>query len=320
LVLAAGAAGSLAGPAAARNARSAIGLASKKKVIAFSSNFNEIPVIEVVKNLITKHARAQGYKVLFDAGQQGKLNDQVSAVQAWITQNVPAICVLPTQPQALEPYAKRALKKGLIWTCYGGADMKTSSGWIGFLSSQSGRQVGEAAVAWINKNNPSAKVLIHTQTNLPVNKPRYQVPTDLIKARTKATIVASQDADTQAEGLTVTQATLRAHPDLSVVVGLNDDGALGAAQAFKLAGIDPAKVWISGNDGSLEALNAIKEGGYLKGTAALPIDSIAAAVASLNIQLINHPPRPGRKVNRITKSLFVTQSSPELAKLIAAFK
>jgi ABC-type sugar transport system substrate-binding protein len=322
LVVAA-AGGALAGPAAARSARSALagaGQASKKKVFAWSTNYNGIPVITLMKDLISKHAGTKGYKVLFDTGQAGKLADQVAAVQAWVTQGVPAICVLPNQPQALEPFAKRALKKGLIWTCYGGADMKTSNGWIGFSSAQSGAQVGAAAVAWINKYDPTAKVLVHTQSNLPVNKPRYQIPIDLIKARTKATIVATQDADTQAVGLTVTQATLTAHPDLSVVVGLNDDGALGAAQAFKLAGKDPAKVWITGNDGSEEALKAIQQGGYLKGTAALPLDRLAAAVANLNILLINHPPRPGVKVNRIIKSIFVTQHSPELPKLIATFK
>ena len=128
------------GPAAARSARTALARSGQadQKVIAFSSNFNDIPVIQVVKDLITKHAEARGYKTLFDSGQNGKLSDQVAAVQAWVTEGVPAITVLPTQPEALEPYAKRALAKGLIWTSYGGADMKTSSGWIGFLSSESG--------------------------------------------------------------------------------------------------------------------------------------------------------------------------------------
>ena len=228
LVVAAGA-GSFVGPAAARSGRAVLARSGQadQKVIAFSSNFNDIPVIQVVKDLITKHAEARGYKTLFDSGQNGKLSDQVAAVQAWVTEGVPAITVLPTQPEALEPYAKRALAKGLIWTSYGGADMKTSSGWIGFLSSESGKQVADAAVAWINKNDPTAKVLVHTQSTLPVNKPRYQVPIDQIKARTKATIVATQDADTQDQGLTVTKAILTAHPDLSVVIGLNDDGALG---------------------------------------------------------------------------------------------
>ena len=202
LVVAAGA-GAFAGPAAARSLESALadgGLATKK-VIALSSNFNEIPIISVIKKRITFHAKARGYKTVFDSGQNGKLSDQVAAVQAWVTQGIPAICVLPTQPQALEPYAKRALKKGLVWTTYGGADMKTSNGWIGFLSGQGGKLVGDAAVAWINANDPTAKVLVHTQTTLPVNKGRYQVPIDLIKAKTKATIVATQDADTQDRGI-----------------------------------------------------------------------------------------------------------------------
>ena len=309
-------AGALARPADARGVESALACGNPaNKVMAFSSNFNEIPVISVVKDRITFHAKARGYKTVFDSGQNGKLSDQVAAVQAWVTQGIPAITVLPTQPQALEPYAKRALKKGLVWTTYGGADMKTSNGWIGFLSAQGGKLVGDAAVEWINKNDPTAKVLVHTQSTLPVNKGRYQVPIDLIKAKTKATIVATQDADTQAEGLAVTKATLTAHPDLSVVIGLNDDGVLGAAQAFKQAGKDPAKVFLTGNDGTLEALEAIRAGGYLKGTAALSIDAIAKAVVDLNIKLINQCPRSKKKTNNIVKAIWVTKNSPTNSKV-----
>jgi ABC-type sugar transport system substrate-binding protein len=294
--------------------------ATATKEIAFSSNFNDIPVIQTVKSLITKHATAHGYKAIFDQGQNGTLSDQVQAVQAWITEGVPAMCILPTQPQALEQYAAAAMKKGLIWTCYGAADMTNSDGWLGFSATQSGTQVGQAVVAWINKNNPTAEVLVHTQTTLPVNKPRYQVPIDMIKKYTKATIVATQDADTEPQGLQVTQATLTAHPNLSVVVGLNDDGALGAAQAFSLVHANPAKIFISGNDGSQQGLEAVKKGGYIKGTAAVPIDKVANGVVTLNIGLINNPPKNGQKVNDIIQSVWVTQHSPEIDTLLAAFK
>ena len=118
----------------------------------------------------------------------------------------------------------------------------------------------------------------------------------------------------------MTKATLTAHPDLSVVIGLNDDGILGAVQAFEQAGKDPTKVFLSGNDGTREALEAIQAGGYLTGTAALSIDAITKAVVDLNIQLINKRPPPGKKVNKIVKAIWVTKGSPQIPGLIAALK
>ncbi|MBH5371121.1 hypothetical protein [Bradyrhizobium glycinis] len=66
---------------------------------------------------------------------------------------------------------------------------------------------------------------------------------------------------------------LREHPNLRIfIAGRTDDPGVGAARAFRNAGIDRAEVYIGGMDGSEQALVDIKKGTYYKATAAIRLD------------------------------------------------
>ena len=72
-------------------------------------------------------------------------------------------------------------------------------------------------------------------------------------------VVASQTANFQrAEGLTVAQNILQAHPDIVGILSENDEMALGAVQALQAAGKTDVKV--IGIDGETDSYNAIKAG------------------------------------------------------------
>jgi ribose transport system substrate-binding protein len=72
------------------------------------------------------------------------------------------------------------------------------------------------------------------------------------------TLVAQVPAGwNRTEALNQMSTILEAHPDVDAVFGANDEEALGAIQAFKAAGIDPATIVITGVDGTLEAFEAI---------------------------------------------------------------
>ncbi|HMJ01789.1 MAG TPA: hypothetical protein VK506_02545, partial [Conexibacter sp.] len=63
--------------------------------------------------------------------------------------------------------------------------------------------------------------------------------------------------------------------------------ALGAMRAFINAGKDPSKVYIGGQDGGFEALQAIQDGGFYKASAALSLRDIGRAVVDLNAELLD---------------------------------
>jgi ribose transport system substrate-binding protein len=290
--------------------------------LGFSHPFAEVPIVTLVDNLVTAKGKAIGWNVLLDQTRSGNLQSQTSTVDTWITQHVTAINLLPADPTALETTAQRAIDAGIIWTTYA-VKMKQGAGGVLFPPELSGQVTGQAVVDYINKNDPNAKVLILTQ--LPGESsqaPRVEIPKQMIQSQTHATIVAEQPAIDQPTGLRVTADVLQAHPDVSVVVALNDDGAMGAAAAFKQAGKDVNKSWIIGQDGSLPALQAIKQGGFLKASAALDIGKLTTDVIDITKKAIDSHWKPGDPQNYVSlaPTLVTQDDTATLDRLLASYQ
>jgi ribose transport system substrate-binding protein len=62
------------------------------------------------------------------------------------------------------------------------------------------------------------------------------------------------------------ETALQAHPDINVVVSINDAGAYGAMNALETAGADPATTVIVGIDAEAQAREYIAQGGMYRGT------------------------------------------------------
>jgi ribose transport system substrate-binding protein len=248
----------------------------------FSQPYAEIPVVASVKRLVDASAKAERWKVLLDETQAGDLQDQQSTLDTWITQKLTAICAFPTEPSAFEAVAQRAVDAGIIWTTYA-QPMSQGAGGVLFPPQLSGEVTGRATVEWINANDPEAEVLILETPLSGAFKTRTDIPRKMIEQQTRARVVAVQVGVEQSKGLQVTEDVLQSHPDLAVVVSMNDDGALGAAEAFRKAGRrDPASVYIIGQDGSEDGLAAIKQGDtFFRATAALDIPRLSEEVVAV---------------------------------------
>lgn len=263
-------------------------------VFGFSHPFAEVPIVASIKKLVTAHGDELGWKVLLDETQAGKLEDQVNTLENWVTQKVTAICAAPTDPAALEPIARRAQEAGILWTSYG-VRMEHSAGGLLFPPEKSGTLTGQATVDWIKANSPRAVVaVLGDPTNVAV-KARTDIPLKMIHELTDATVIGGVNgpAIEQAKGLQVTEDLLQAHPEINVIVGGNDDGALGAADAFRKAGKNPDDCFIIGQDGSKDALVAIRKGGFLKATAALDIKFLSDSVVDQSKRLLAAGWKPG---------------------------
>jgi ribose transport system substrate-binding protein len=283
--------------------------------IAFSHPFSTAPVAIAVMQFAKERAKSLGFELLTD-NANNKVEVQVTDLDNWITQGVNAICVLPVEPQSVLGLEKRAKAAGIKWTTYA-VTMKDTDGQVLFPHEISGKVIGDAAVAWINAQKTAPKILVLTSSTTPVSLARTEIPINLVNTTTKGQIVAKQDAVDQASGLSVTETVLQAHPDLRCVIGFNDDGALGALKAFQNARIPLDESWIGGQDGSIEALQAIKAGTHFKACAALPLKDIGWAVADINAALIK-----GTQKHAEVSIAPVLASPAEMAtvdKLIAAY-
>lgn len=261
--------------------------AAGKYTIGYSHSVSEAAIVKQVRHFADVRSEALGdcVTVLHDNTQNNNLEQQINAVQGWITQGVNAIVVTPIDEAALKPFQKQAQAQGIKWLTYLG-EMEDSDGYVGFSHAQSGELVGQAAVDWVKTNNiETPKALVTTLKGLPSLAPRW-TEVERLFGENGIEIVTEQDLADQASGLTLAETTLTQHPDLDIIIGLNDDAAVGAFRAVKIAGIDPEKFFIAGQDGSHEGLVAVNEGGAYKASAAILINELGANVVDLALNAI----------------------------------
>jgi ABC-type sugar transport system substrate-binding protein len=79
-------------------------------------------------------------------------------------------------------------------------------------------------------------------------------------------VVADALGGTPANGMSAAEGFVQAHPNLKVIVSVNDGGALGALQAVKAAKKDSKDFFIGGIDATQEALSKIAAGEIYRAT------------------------------------------------------
>jgi ABC-type sugar transport system substrate-binding protein len=216
--------------------------------------------------------------VLLDNTTSANLESQRATLESWITQKVDAIVVLPVDLNALSGLQKKAQSGGIKWLTYA-QPTKTADGSVGFDNVQSGDLVAKDALAWVKKHYPNGDVTaaVTTLTPLAGFSGRWDQPLEQFeKAGLK--VVSKQDCATQSCGLQIAEDALRQHPDMKVFIGINDDAAIGALRAYMNAKIDLNGVYIAGQDGTLEGLEAVKKGGAYRASAAILLDELAKSI------------------------------------------
>lgn len=279
----------------------------------FSHPFQEVPIVQTVDKLVTDFAEENGWKVLLDDTTEGNIQRQLQTLDTWITQKVTVITVDPLEPSAFEATAKRAVDAGIIWTTYA-IPMETSAGGALIPSKASGEVTGKATIDWINKNNPTAEVIILESPAPGEVRARTDVPRKML-AQTNAKIVSVQAASDQSKGFQVTESILEGNPNATVVVGFNDDAGLGAAEAFRKQGKhDPSNVWIVGQDGSEEALTALKDPeSFFRASAALDIRKLCEETVAVAKRALDRNWQLGdEQDNVVIEPTLITNGQTEL--------
>lgn len=260
---------------------------AKTYTIGFSHPVGESQFAIALKKKVAAAGEKNGcVKVLLDNTQQSNLESQRSTLESWVTRRVDAIVVLPVEATALDGLRKQAQKKGIKWLTYAGAT-PGADGSVGFDNVQSGDLVAKDALNWVKQRYPDGKVSAAVTTLTPLKgfAGRWDEPLKQFKAA-NLPVVSQQDCATQACGLQIAEDSLRQHPNLRVFIGINDDAALGALRAFKNAGIKPEDAYIAGQDGTVEGLQAVKQGGAYRASAAILLDDLARSIIDNSLAAI----------------------------------
>jgi ribose transport system substrate-binding protein len=190
---------------------------------------------------------------------------EIEALENWIAMGIDGIIISAIDSKGCEPYVKRARDKGIPVV----AAMHPLQGVNAGLSLdeyQFGKIAGLEAGKWIKeKLGGEAEFAILAADGMKHIIDRGNGIRDgILEMAPKAKLVARQDASVPAKGMAVVEAILQAHPNIKVIQGINDSGALGAYEAVRAAKKDTPDFYVGGNDATPEGLQKIKEGGIYR--------------------------------------------------------
>lgn len=224
------------------------------------------PYFTTLVNGAKDRAEELGIDITIHDGKSDPMK-QITAIENFMAQQVDAIICSPVDQVALEPAVKRAHEAG---TPFINPNQKIQGvdANINLIDFQYGFKGGEIAGKWIASNfdkevevailgMPAMKALKERADGI-VAGIRYHAP--------NAKIVARQSGNTPSKGMKAAESILQANPNVQVIVGHNDAGALGAYEAVKAAGKADENFCIVGLDATQQALDLIREGTIYRGT------------------------------------------------------
>lgn len=238
----------------------------KKYKIAYTCQDLSNTYFVEISNGVKDYCKEMGYDVIIHDGQAAVAN-QVTAFENFIAQGVDAIIVSPIDEKALIPSVQAAQAAG-IPVIAANQNVEGASAFLTVPEYNYGYTIGEHAGKWITeKLNGEAEVAVFDYPELESIIARGDGIVDgILSQAPNAKIVARQSANNPEKGMANMENILQAHPNVEVLVCVNDAGALGAYEVVMAAGKASDRWYIGGLDATAEALNKIKEGGIYRAT------------------------------------------------------
>ena len=211
------------------------------------------PFFVSIREGIEEGAEDDVETVISDA--QNDSSTQSNQVEDLITQGVDLIIINPVDSTAIASSVEKANEANIPVIC---VDRGTDSGEIvSFIASnnvEGGKLAGEYILEKVGEDAEVVQLEgIPGASSTRERGEGFKEATD-----GKINLVASQTANfDRAEGLTVMENLLQAHPDVKAVFCQNDEMALGASEAIKTSGKD---IVVVGFDGNEDAISAVEDG------------------------------------------------------------
>lgn len=194
---------------------------------------------------------------------------QVTAVENFISQGVNAIAMVPVDAESLTGIINEAVADGIPVVTHTTL-IDGATAYMGIKEHDMGYTIGKVAGQWIAENHPDEEIeyAILNQPTLPQIIEREEgIQDGIAEFAPNAKLATTVAAWLPDMGMDAAENIMQANPDVKVIVGINDSGALGAYETITAMGIaDDGDFFIGGVDGSETALEKIKEGGIYRGT------------------------------------------------------
>jgi ABC-type sugar transport system substrate-binding protein len=272
---------------------------SDNKTIAFSPIALSIPAMKGLSEGVTGYGKSQGYKVIVqdpNLDPQKQVTDLTSVVESGAVAGAWAIMIAPP---AAAPLVQTALAKHVPLILNGtpadygldGLEPGISFSTIDYVAQ--GTAMGEELGNCINeKLDGKAKILYGEGAPGTAGKEEQDkaIKAALAATAPEAEIVSSFIVSDRAKAQTDVGAALQGNPDITAVMGQNDEGSLGALGAFAAAGKElPCLTETGGND---EVLAAVKAG-KIYASVALQFQADMAQSFDALVAMIDDPEATG---------------------------
>ncbi|MGI8906257.1 MAG: ABC transporter substrate-binding protein [Candidatus Sumerlaeaceae bacterium] len=237
--------------------------ADKELTVGFSQIGAENPWRTAETNSIKSEAEKRKVSLKF-SDAQGKQENQIQALKAFIAQKVDAIILAPVVETGWEPVLKQAKQAKIpVVLVDRGVKVSDESLFATLIASDfidEGRQAAE----WLSRKTNGKANIVELQ-GTPGAAPaidRKKGFEQAIAKHPEMKIIKSQTGDfTRSKGKEVMEAFLKSEKDITAVYAHNDDMALGAIQAIEAAGKKPGKdILVVSIDGMKAAIEAVAEG------------------------------------------------------------
>ena len=271
---------------------SGTGKSGDKIKVGFAIKTQDSPYFVSLVEAVEKNAKAEGWDVtVLDAN--GDTAKEAENMESFIAQGMDIIFLDSVEPDAAVPSINKAEEAGIgvINLDSGVGDGAKDITTVYSDNKQNGRLVGLAYAKKMGDKEIKSIVLSGAKGNVAGTERRTGLFAGIIEGRTgiteeeawkqaesfdkellskgKATnaeakfTVAGQGwgSWTEEEGLTASEDLITANPDLTTVLGENDQMLFGAMTALKNAGIDGVDI-VAAADGAKAAYDLIKEGTY----------------------------------------------------------
>lgn len=188
------------------------------------------------------------------------VDTQVNALETLINDGYSGFVFTPIDVAATTDLVDQANEMGIVTGCVAQTQDNVILSYT-LDEYDYGFTIGDQAADWILENlGGKAKVCIISQDNVESVIARGNGVEEAIKAKCPdVEIVARQAGDTLEGGMNIVESVLAQHPDLNVVVGTNDSGAIGGYQAMVNAGKEGDDCAVFSGDATAEALTYIAE-------------------------------------------------------------
>ncbi|MDY3248824.1 MAG: autoinducer 2 ABC transporter substrate-binding protein [Candidatus Choladocola sp.] len=238
---------------------------------------------------VTEYAEETGINVYQKGTDVIDATKQAQLVQDLIAQGVDAICVVPVDPQSLEPVLKQARDAGIVVIAHEGASLEnvdydieafSNTGYGAFIMDNLAESMGEeglyttmvADVTNASHNEWADAGVAHAQEAYP----------NLVLLEEEPRVESHDNGDT---AYNVAKELLKKYPDLKGIMGTSSYDAPGIARAIEELGLT-GKVFTSGTGMPADNAELLKSGAVKSLTLWDPAQA-GKAMISLALKVLN---------------------------------